>query len=163
MIQPWATGFARMRQEETEVRNADGDVNIEEVMAEVRARIRQRHSSAAPQKGLEDGGTLPQPVGNARRHLIDVRASTNDVGVSLALADRAPSLVGRLTRRLRRTVHSLVVYYVNLLAGRQMRFNRAAASLLADLLSLQEESQARIAELEQEVATMKSRAGEAPR
>jgi hypothetical protein len=72
----------------------------------------------------------------------------------MALTESRLPLVGGVAQRLRAALHELVLFYVNRLAARQIRFNehtaRALVVLVRDLEAEVRELSARIAELEAE-------------
>jgi hypothetical protein len=82
--------------------------------------------------------------------------SYDKIPVELALTQSQVPLVGRLLQRARTALHDLVLFYVNRLASRQVRFNeqtaRALVALVKDLEAEIGDLRARIAELEAERA-----------
>ncbi len=67
-------------------------------------------------------------------------------------------LVGRLLTRLRTTLHSLPLYYVQQLAGQQMEINRALSESLDQLGCLLAEQQAQIQALSQKLQALQAQA-----
>jgi hypothetical protein len=66
-------------------------------------------------------------------------------------------LVDRLLRRVRRELHSIVIFYCNLLGQKQMLFNRELLQVLESLISLShsiEALQTRVAAMEDRIASL---------
>jgi hypothetical protein len=136
------------------------DLDVEAIMQEIRARIRARRAEARA-RGLDfeayaDGlyplpadACLSRDLHEAVRH---VALGYDKINVEMALSENRLPLVGGLVQRLRAALHELVLFYVNRLAARQVRFNeqtaRALTALLRDLEAEVQDLQARIAELE---------------
>lgn len=143
----------------------DSEIDVEDIMARIRERIRNRRDQADAQ-GLDydrltkehtsynTDGTLSTDF---YYDLRQVRENADSIWVSLSVVERDIPLVGSLVTRARRMVHSLVLYYVNMLAGKQVVFNRSAASALSELASHSEGTGARIQELESEVEALRER------
>jgi hypothetical protein len=64
--------------------------------------------------------------------------------------------------KVRKVVHQLVVYYVNMMADKQMVFNRASANGQRQLAQALEAANARIEALEQDVANLRAQQGKPP-
>jgi hypothetical protein len=136
------------------------DLDAEAIMQQIRARIRARRAEAQA-KGFDfeayaDGlypvptdAVLSRDVHEAVRHL---GLGYDKVNVEMALTETRLPLVRGLVQRLRFALHELVLFYVNRLAARQIRFNqqtaRALASLVRDLEAEVLDLRARVAELE---------------
>ncbi|MBN1135179.1 MAG: hypothetical protein JXM73_01245 [Anaerolineae bacterium] len=135
------------------------DLDTEAVMREIRARIRARRAEAKA-KGLDfeayAEGLYPLPPDALfGRDLYEavryVGLGWDKVGVEMALTESRLPLIGGLVQRLRAALHELVLFYVNRLAARQVRFNeqtaRALAALVGDLEAEIVELRARLAAL----------------
>lgn len=136
------------------------DLDAEAIMQEIRARIRARRAEAKA-RGLDfeayaDGlyplpadASLSRDLHEAVRH---AALGYDKVNVEMALTENRLPLVGGLVQRLRAALHELVLFYVNRLAARQVRFNeqtaRALTALLRDLEAEVHDLRARIDELE---------------
>jgi hypothetical protein len=83
------------------------------------------------------------------------RLAAGDVDVQASIVGRPAPVLGRLLTRLRRRVHNLAVYYVNLHAARDVVFNRTAAEVLVLMADELGRSLDQIATLRAEVATLK--------
>ena len=130
----------------------DSEVNVEEIMTRIRERIRQRAQAAEASGGhyglpsLAASRKLPAEL---YKLLDQTRASATSVRVPLAASS---GLVGKV----RKVVHQLVVYYVNMLADKQIVFNRASANTHKQLAQALEAAHARIEALEQDVASLRA-------
>jgi hypothetical protein len=136
------------------------DLDSEAIMQQIRARIRARRAESKA-RGLDfeayadglyplpPGATLSRDVHEAVRY---AALGYDKMGVELALTETRLPLVGGLVQRLRFALHELVLFYVNRLAARQIRFNeqtaRALVSLVRDLEAEVLDLRARISELE---------------
>lgn len=138
------------------------DLDAEAIMQEIRARVRARRAEARA-RGLDweayADGLYPLPpdaVLSRDLHEAVRRAGLgyDKVPVDMALTETRLPLVGGLARRLRAALHELVLFYVNRLAARQVRFNeqaaRALAALVHDLEAEVHDLRARLAALEVE-------------
>jgi hypothetical protein len=142
------------------------DVNVVEVMTRIRARLQARRLEAQ-EKGL-DFDRLPGHDELAARNghlsgdfyydLHQTRQGAEEIWVSMSLMgdERYPRLLSGLIRRVRHAAHQLVLYYVNMLAGRQVNFNRSAAGALAGMAETVEQMAARIEALEREVQSLRA-------
>jgi len=138
------------------------DLDVEVIMQEIRARVRARRAEATA-RGLDwqayaDGlYPLPPDVVLSRDLHEAVRYAGLDydkIPVEMALVDERLPVVGRLVRRVRAALHELVLFYVNRLAVRQVRFNeqtaRALALLVRDLEAELRDLRARLVQMEAE-------------
>lgn len=121
----------------------DPDIDVEDIMARIRERIQQRRAQAADQ-GL-DYDRLADQKGPAFRStapsdsdlyydLYQVRNSADSIWISLSVVGRSIPVIGGLVNRVRRALHNVVLYYVNMLAGRQVVFNRAVTGALQHIV-----------------------------
>jgi len=144
----------------------DPEVDVEEIMSRIRQRIQERRSQAQAQ-GLDYDGLVDDQATSFRTSgrfdpdlyydLHQVRNSADTIWVSLSIVERQVPVVGSLLTRLRRELHSLVIYYVNMLAGRQVVFNRSVAGVLPALVDALDESQERVTALEKELVDLRQR------
>jgi hypothetical protein len=138
------------------------DLDAEAIMQQIRARIRARRAEAKA-RGFDfeayANGLYPVPPDAALSR--DVHEAVRHMGlgydkmnVQLALTETRLPLVGGAVQRLRAALHGLVLFYVNRLAARQIRFNeqtaRALLALVRDLESEVRDLRARVSELEAE-------------
>jgi hypothetical protein len=136
------------------------DIDIEAIMQEIRARVRARRA-VAKARGLDweayaDGLYPVPPDAVLSRDLHEaVRYAGLDydkIPLEMMLTDTRFPLLGRLVQRVRSALHELVLFYVNRLAARQVRFNeqtaRALALLVHDLEAEVRDLRARIEAIE---------------
>ena len=136
------------------------DLDAEAIMREIRARIRERRTEAKA-RGLDfeayaDGLYPVPPDALFSRDLYEavryVGLGWDKVGVEKVLTESRLPLIGGLVQRLRAALHDLVLFYVNRLAVRQIRFNeqtaRALTTLVRDLEAEITDLRARLAVLE---------------
>jgi hypothetical protein len=144
----------------------DPDIDVEEIMTQIRKRIQQRRAEAQGQgldydRLVDDNSYAPHAVDQSDSELAyeiyQVRSTADTIWVSLSIAGRRVPLIDGLVARVRRELHNLVIYYVNMLAGRQVAFNRSAANVLLRLVETRNESRDQIAALEEEVAGLRQR------
>lgn len=136
------------------------DLDAEAIMQQIRARIRARRLEAQARgfdfEAYADGlypmatdAVLSRDVHEAVRHL---GLGFDKVSIEMALTETRLPLVGGLVQRLRFVLHELVLFYVNRLAARQIRFNEQTAhalvSLVRDLEAEILDLRARVSELE---------------
>jgi hypothetical protein len=135
-------------------------LDAEAIMQELRARIRARRAEAKA-RGLDfeayaDGLYPLSPDAVFGRDLYEsVRYAGlgyDKVNVEMALTESRLPLIGGAVQQLRAALHQLVLFYVNRLAARQIRFNeqvaRSLAAMVRDLEAEVRDLRARIAELE---------------
>lgn len=118
------------------------DIDTEAIMQEIRARIRARRAEAKA-RGLDweayADGLYPRPpdailsrdLHEAIRHL---GLGYDKIPVEMALTETRLPLVGGLLHRVRASLHELVLFYVNRLAARQVRWNEQVARALVTLI-----------------------------
>jgi hypothetical protein len=136
------------------------DVDVEAIMREIRARVRARRAKAKA-RGLDweayaDGLYPLPPEAVLSRDLHEAvhfaGLDYDKIPVEMTLVETRVPLIGGLVQRLRSALHELVLFYVNHLASRQVRFNeqtaRALVFLVRDLESEIHDLRHRLAELE---------------
>lgn len=143
----------------------DPEVNVEEIMGRIRERIRQRRAQAADQ-GLEYDKLTDQEELDAPSERLGVdlyfdlhqlRENADGILVSLAMRDRQFPLFNSVLYRLEKLLHRLVIKYVNMMAGRQVVFNQAAARILHRIARALDEDDHRLQTLEKQVAELQQR------
>jgi hypothetical protein len=139
------------------------EVDVEAVMFAIHSNLQQRRAAAQAQ-GLnyealaagrltQDSGRFsPEVYANLRR----ANATADRIAVSQQVSEQRIPVIGGVLQRVRQALHQLVVYYVNMLAGNQIRFNESMAtavtSLVADL-----EHETELASLQAEVQALQAR------
>jgi hypothetical protein len=142
------------------------EVNREEVIAELENRIQQRRLQAQAEGWDYDHlvkGQAEDLSGSGRfgpdlcYDLYQAGRSADAIGVSLSLKESRVPVLGRLFIRLRRELHNLSVYYVNILARQQAVFNRAVLKILSQWIDELDESPQQVATLEAELSSLRQR------
>ncbi|MBI4787804.1 MAG: hypothetical protein HY782_12230 [Chloroflexi bacterium] len=143
----------------------DPEINVEETMSRIRARIRERRAQAEA-KGLDydrlAGEGLPAVGAGSLGadfyyDLHQIRTNAESIWVSLAMRDRRIPVLNPLLYRIEKLLHRLALKYVNLLAGRQVVFNRATASVMSGMAHALEQNDARAKALEKDVSALQAR------
>jgi hypothetical protein len=109
------------------------DVPVEELLTQI-----QRHLDA--RQGPRGGDSAPAPHGDrfsvaVYDALEEASAVMDTIRVEPFLTPSHLPVIGGMWQRLRGAAHSLVVYYVNRLAGAQGAFNREIAAALKGLVA----------------------------
>jgi hypothetical protein len=143
----------------------DPDINLDEVLLRLRARLQERRAKAQAQ-GLDydclsdqnlEGEGVRLFSATLSADLEQVYRTAENLWISVKVRDEKLPLINRWWNRFKEAFHLLVVMYVNMLAGQQIMFNMASARLLDDLLQVLEEREARLRALEVDVATLQER------
>lgn len=154
-----------MREAEQVIEIRDPEINVEEIMTRIRERLRQRRAQASAQ-GLDYdrlvGGEQIVDAGLLATDLFydlhQLRTSAEAIWVPSAMRDRHfPPLINSVLFRLENLFHRLTLKYVNMLAGRQIVFNRAAVEVLTSALRAQDQYEARLEALEKQVSELRER------
>jgi hypothetical protein len=109
------------------------DINIEEIMQQIRAEIRGRRVGRLAEQGVivaDDNLRLPPEF---YEHLYQVEEAQHQVSGQLRLSPGGPFLIGPVLQWLRRQFHELVLFYVNESAARQIEVNRHLLQAIAVL------------------------------
>jgi hypothetical protein len=148
-----------------EVRNPD--IDAEAIMRRIRANIRQRRAQAEAQgldyeafvEGLMASRSATRFDTSLYYDLRRMSVAYDKIGVGLSLTESRQPLVGPLVHRLRRALHHLVIYYVNMLAQQQARINEYVVRALTTLTSNLEPgpTPAEVDALRQQVAQLQAR------
>lgn len=124
------------------IESQDPAVDVASVMREVRARIRARRSEAEAQALDYDAfaeGRSPHAstIGldaETQDALRNVTLGYDKIQVELSLTASRVPVVGSLMQRIRHALHSVILYYLNQLAAKQIRFNEAVARSLRGIV-----------------------------
>lgn len=143
----------------------DPEINVEEIMARIRERLRQRRAQASAQgldydRLVDDDKVIQAGSLSADLYydLHQLRTTAESIWVPSAMRDRHfPPLINSVLFRTENLFHRLVLKYVNMLAGRQVVFNRAATSIVTNVLRQLEQDDARIEALEKQVKELRER------
>jgi len=144
------------------------EVNVEAIMERIRERVQQRRAKAQEQGLVYDRLTESgSPIDSTGRRLssdfyydlYQARQGADSIWVSLSVVgnNRYPQILNSLITRFRHALHHLVIYYVNMLAGRQISFNRASIGAIEELARANELMAERLAALEKEVEILSER------
>jgi hypothetical protein len=145
----------------------DPEINVTEIMEEIRRNIRRRRSEAQ-RKAVAfptfdatvtpDAELTEEMERVLHHHLSQANLYYDKIGVALQFMPRPVPLIGRLWTAFRREAHNLVIFYVNTLAARQITFNdhvlRALNALAQMVIG---KSRAEVARLEAELRTLQER------
>jgi hypothetical protein len=145
----------------------DPEIDAEAIMRRIRENIRQRRSEAEAQgldyeafaEGLytsRDDARFDRSVYHDLRRM-SVGYYKMGVGLSLT-ASRFP-LIGSLMQRVRGALHQVVIYYTNMLAGQQARFNEYVVRVLTGMVKELEQDPGReeVEALRREVTELRER------
>lgn len=135
----------------------DPAIDAREVIARIRANIEARHAAGHRPPTLSSFG-LPSPPSTQdatlQYHLTQANETYNQIWVEVSLAPSLATqvpILGRLWGLIRKQAHRLVLYYVEMLASKQMSFNEHVVGALNRLAVAQEE----MAALREEVAELR--------
>jgi hypothetical protein len=123
------------------IESQDPEFDVEAVMREVRARLEARRAEAEA-RDLDYDAFAEGRFGTAPIAGIDVATQEalhyvslgyDKVGVELSLTETRLPLLGAVVQRFRYALHSVILYYLNMLAVKQVRFNKAVAQSLGGM------------------------------
>ncbi|MCP4537588.1 MAG: hypothetical protein GY832_10610 [Chloroflexi bacterium] len=144
----------------------DSEIDADAVVRQIRENIRQRRSQAKAQ-GLdyeafaEGSHASPDTSRFDRKLYYNLRwlsMGYYKIGVGLSLTESRIPLVAPLVQRVRAALHHLVIFYTNMLAGRQIRVNEYMVRTLTGLAEVLEKdtTSGEIEALRQEVADLRA-------
>ncbi len=171
------TGFERAEDRDALPVTFPGTIaSSHELWGRLQEKINARRARAEAQ-GIDFAclaeGRVPAPAGAGGLSRLDenlrlMGLSYNRIGVQLAPIEGGPPLIGGVWRSFRASLHQAIVYYVNILAGRQAVFNRYVLDALSQVRDVEDASspselrllreqvstlQARVQDLEERLAT----------
>jgi hypothetical protein len=137
----------------------DDQIDAAEIMRTIRANIQKRREAARAQ-GIDYDAFLQGLYTGDKGHfdaavyynLRRAAALFDRITVKQYVSPRSIPLVGGLAQRVRRSLHDLVIYYVNMLGSKQILFNESVVYALNSLVEGLERDNARQAE---EIATLR--------
>lgn len=149
------------------VESGDSNVDVASIMREIRARIQDRRAEA-DRAGLDFDVLAEGRMTTAKSTRLtpatyesfeQVRLGYDKITVALSLTELRVPVIGSLLQRVRHGLHGLVLYYVNMLAGKQMRFNAAVARTLGGVIAAFESEPAsdELAALRGEISALRDR------
>ena len=119
------------------------EINIEEIMQDIRQQILAKKDLARPERGLIVTLSGKRLSSEFYEHLYQASLVYDQTDVKLYLTPMNVPIIGGLLQRIRQMLHELVVYYVNKQAAEQIQFNAHilhAVSLLAQELERESKS-----------------------
>lgn len=145
------------------------DDKLEADVQTIMARIQESLIESAPDDAVE----FPTYAAACARHgeparfpqelyhqLEQANLNHDQIWVGLSLVESQSPLLGRFINRVKRELHRLVIYYVNMLGGRQATVNEALVRTLNPLVEQLEpptEADPTILALQSEIADLKAR------
>ena len=147
----------------------DPDIDVEEIMKEIRERIRRRRQEMGyPQQQFPTFGAAAYPgepeAENYDEDLYYHLRKSNDVyselDVNLMLspspAIRMP-ILGPLWKKIRKEAHNLVLFYLGKFAGKQVTVNRHMVSTLNRMALELQQQQTQIKNLTHEIEKLQEK------
>lgn len=145
------------------------DINVDEIMAQVREKVRQSRQ-AAQAEGLESRSFVFDDYPNEAisdtydadlyAHLRQVNQPHQILGVRRVMRSSVLSrwpIFGSIWQQIQRQVHDLVIFYANALAGEVVGYQRHVAGVLNRLVGWSQAKDNEIALLQQEIQRLKER------
>ncbi|HID63742.1 MAG TPA: hypothetical protein EYP49_13540 [Anaerolineae bacterium] len=141
----------------------DSEIDVEAIVAQIRENIRRRKQAHPELFDLE----LPTfPVGEPSPdeaagdealtfNLRQAAITSDEISVMMSPVKSSLPVIGSLWTTFKRQMHGLVLYYVNILAGKQMKFNRHVVQVLQELAKRGATDE--VAALRQEVEALRAR------
>jgi len=141
----------------------DPEINVESIMARIRENIRQRKQTHPELFDLElptfpVGDPSPDDVtdeGALAFNLRQALVTADEIGVMMSPVASPLPVVGPLWAAFKRQMHGLVLYYVNTLAGKQIKFNRHVAHVLQRIVG--QSATEEVVALRQEIKVLRAR------
>ncbi len=124
---------------ETTIEIETPGVDVDAIMKQIRENLRSRREEAeacsVDLTGLAGGQYRGRFDPELHRSLRQLSLSASRVGVSVSVSDEGGvPIISSFSRRLRRALHQLVVFYVNKLATQQSHHNMQVARVLTELM-----------------------------
>jgi hypothetical protein len=154
-----------MDEPETIVDIRDPEINVEELMQRIHRRLQHRRLEAqlkgldcdAPVGPVVDAAGGFSVTADLQSGLREMSNVSESLFVAVSVRDQRLPLINDWVNRLKEAFHTLVVMYVNALAGRQTVFNRMTTSVISELVRRIQEEETRRATLESELANLRAR------
>jgi hypothetical protein len=118
-----------------------GELNIEEIMQEIRQQILAKKDVVAGERTTAVAVSGKRLSPDFYEHLYQAALVHDQVWVKMLVTKSSTPLIGPLLDKLRGLLHELVLFYVNKLAAEQIQFNThllQAVNLLAQQLEAEE-------------------------
>jgi hypothetical protein len=97
------------------------DINIEDIMRDIRAKILANHSTVGGEPIVPTSGKYLPP--EFYDHLYQAALAYENVGVKLHVTKVNIPLIGGFIEAVRSKIHELILYYVNQIASQQTEVN----------------------------------------
>jgi len=133
--------------------NKEGDIDVEAIMQQIRAYIMARKMAAGEgwtESSARFDGRLDPSLYEA---LYQLMMTYDQITVPESITASPVPVLGRLWTIVRRQFHSLVRFYVNQVAARQVAFNRHLVTLVGEIVKELDSlpTTAQLAELRHEI------------
>ncbi len=115
--------------------NETNDVNIEEIMQEIRQQILQQRRVGKPPLPVKGDRLSPQFY----EQLYQATLLQGEVGVKIQVSPSGVPLIGPIIDKLREKIHELVLFYVNQSVSQQAAINDHILQLITLLSQEMEE------------------------
>ena len=141
------------------------EIDAEAIMRQIRANIHKQRAQAEAQGQGKDFVEEPyasQVTTRFDHRLYDALQRMSDgydkVGVGLLLTESRLPFIAPLVQRVRASLHQLIIYYVNTLAGQQARFNERVVLAIKTLVEELEKDPIpnEVESLRQEIAQLRA-------
>lgn len=137
----------------------DSEIDSAALLDYVRRRLDARREAGQLPPAPPEFGLPPIPAASdasLRYHLDRINATYDDIWPELTLAPSPVAhvpILGRLWQLFRGQMHRLILYYMDMLASKQVRFNEHVVGVLNRMVALQQEN----AILRREIADLSRR------
>lgn len=135
----------------------DPALNVDEIIERIETNRRQRHWLAGA-AGVERKDISLEKEVNYYLHKLNI--SHNQIGTGLVLTESQIPVVGSLWQKLRRNVHYLVLFYLNLVTKKQIQVNaytvQTFTALIKYLVQENNRTKAELKMLQEQVARLEA-------
>jgi len=129
--------------------NEEAEVNVEDIMSRIRSYISERRTQQDLESSLANGisfqGNLSSEIYES---LAKATRANKNAGLSLDVRSSSWPIVGPVVDSLRRSIHQLVLFYVNKSIANQVSINADVLKALGWLVADVERQQAAQAQME---------------
>ena len=129
--------------------NEEAEVNVEDIMSRIRSYISERRTQQDLESSLANGisfqGNLSSEIYES---LAKATRANKNAGLSLDVRSSSWPIVGPVVDSLRRSIHQLVLFYVNKSIANQVSINADVLKALGWLVADVEKQQAAQAQIE---------------
>ena len=142
----------------------DPEIDVKAIVAQIRANLAEHNANYKPVYFPSFGAQANRPDADEPAlspelyyDLGQLNVNYDQITVSSTLEAQPASPAGRLIGRVKLEFHNLAVYYVNLLASKQVSFNDHATRSLNEMVKELERQRAETEALRQEVTALRRR------